>query len=192
MDLLIIIILVAAGLNLVLYISMLFSYRKYILKIQQLDKYKYALVLGAGLEKDSSPSDILMDRITTAIDLYHAKKADYLVMSGSKGEPDAMVSAALSYDIPESVLLIDKKGNSTFNSCLNIRETYSPSSVLIVSQSFHLPRALMLQRLLGVEAFGVSAHNYHFSLFKKAYWTLREVFALPYNLLKYSFFLIKN
>ncbi len=180
----------------VVYIIFYISTQKYIFKISEISKFKYALVLGAGLERNGKPSEILVDRLMTAVDLFHAQKVDYLVMSGSTrenyNEPEAMISAARGYGVPDTVLFSDGYGNSTLDSCINLKKNYSPSSVLIISQNFHLPRALLLQRLLGVEAFGIAAQNHHFSIIKKSYWNLREVFALPYNLLKYSLFLIKR
>lgn len=181
---------------LVLYLCVYAINKRYIQKINQIDEFKYALVLGAGLERNGKPSDILMDRILSAVDVFHTHKAEYLIMSGSHrknyDEAGAMQTAALSYGIPSSAILVDRHGNSTLQSCLNVQKEYSPSSILIITQSFHLPRAIMLQRLLGIEAFGIAANSYHFSFLKVSYWYFREFFALPFNILKYIIHIISQ
>jgi SanA protein len=169
--------------------------KRFIFKTDQYFKFKYALVLGAGLEKDGKPSDILLDRIQTAVEVYKKNKVEYLILSGStrKGynEPEAMRAAVIALGIPQSGIQIDPTGISTFHSCLHILRDYSPESILIITQQFHLPRAILLQRWLGVAAFGIAAKNFSFSVYKKCWWYLREVFALPFNLLKLAIYLFK-
>ena len=180
------------GLLLLTYAIILLVYRKHILTFNHAPKAEYALVLGAGLEKNGKPSDILMDRIVTSVNLYKAGKAHYLVMSGSYrknyDEPGAMQSAALELGVPSSAILLDRSGISTFNSCMTIKEKYNPEVVLIVSQQFHLPRSIMLQMLLGIKAFGIPAENYQFSFYKNAFWYFREILAMPYNFIKFAFY----
>ena len=154
------------------------------------------MVLGAGLEKNGKPSDILMDRVLTGANLYKEGKVEYLIMSGScrkkYDEPGAMRKAAIALEIPEQAILLDRDGISTLDSCVTIKEKYAPEQVLIVSQFFHLPRAIMLQTSLGIKAIGIQAKTYHFSLYKKAYWYSRELLSIPYNLLKYAFYRIRK
>lgn len=179
-----------------IYLIMSFACRRFILDSQAIDHYPYALVLGAGLEKNGTPSDILMDRVLTAVNLYQSKKVDLLIMSGTRrkgyDEPGAMRAAALTAGVPSSAIRTDPDGISTFNSCINLVQTYAPESVLIVTQQFHLPRAILLQRALGVNASGVAAHLYCFSWRKKAFWYAREVIALPFNCIKLAIYLYKN
>jgi SanA protein len=178
-----------------LYLGAYLFTRRWITSPARIESFEYALVLGAGLEKNGQPSDILMDRIVSAMDLYSSHKVKHLIMSGSQrrnyDEAGAMQKTTLSHVIPESVMLIDRSGNSTFQSCLFVRSQLELSSVLIITQAFHLPRAILLQRFLGVKAYGVAADNFRFSLPKKAYWYFRELFALPYNLLKYLIYRIR-
>lgn len=163
--------------------------RRYILSLEEVQATKYALVLGAGLEKNGEPSDILKDRVLKAARLYKANKAQYLIMSGSvmkgKDEPGAMQTMALSLGVPQSAILLDRNGISTFHSCTNLKSQFNPANVTIITQYFHLPRSLFFQRLLGIQAFGLPADIYKFAIYKKAYWLLREFFALPYNIGKY-------
>ena len=170
--------------------------RQYFLNVSSDFHFQYALVLGAGLENSSQPSDILMDRVITAVRLYKTHKIDYLIMSGAakrgKDEVAVMASLAETNGVPTTAIMLDGRGYSTFESCLNFKSNHSPASVLLISQSFHLPRAILIQRLLGdVQAYGYAAHDFHFSFLKTSYWYLREVIALPYNFFKYLLFLLK-
>lgn len=188
------ILVIAAGIFLSIIYSITYLItRRFIYTKQPSDHFRYCLVLGAGLEKDGKPSDILMDRISTAVNLYENKRIDYLIMSGSRrrgyDEPNAMKVTALASGIPESAILIDPGGVSTLNSCFNVRENYAPDYLLIVTQQFHLPRAILLQRALGVNASGIAARLYKFSWYKKAFWYLREMLSLPYNMFKLLFYL---
>lgn len=162
--------------------------RKYVIDLSVAESFRYGLVLGAGLEKDGHPSEILMDRIESAVELYKKRKVDQLIMSGStrKGcdEPQAMRSVAITLGIPDEHLELDIHGSSTFASCLYYAGRHFSSPVLIITQHFHLPRDIMLQRALGVSAFGYAAKLREFSNFNKSLWYLREVFSLPYNFLK--------
>ena len=150
--------------------------------------YSYCLVLGAGLEKDGRPTDILMDRVSTAVELFKSAQVEQLIMSGARrvgyDEPGAMQAAAIALGIPESAVLLDPLGISTLDSCLNFKENFG-GEVLIVTQAFHLPRAIFLARKLGLSAFGVTACIYRFSWYKQVHWQAREILAMPYNVLKY-------
>jgi len=178
------------------YLVIYFHNKKHIVNIHQLSHVHYALVLGAGLKKNGRPSDILMDRVLSAIELFQAGKVDYLIMSGAaregKDETAAMAAAALDRGIPREAILLDRHGISTFESCLNYLQEYAPEKLVIVTQAFHLPRAIQLQRLLGIEACGYAAHIYRFSFYKVAYWYLREVLAMPFNLLKFVNYLFRK
>jgi vancomycin permeability regulator SanA len=153
------------------------------------------MILGAGLEKNGKPSDILMDRIQTGVSLYQKGKVEYLIMSGScrknYDEPEAMRTAAINLGIPAQAILLDQKGVSTLDSCITIKEKIAPEQILVVSQFFHLPRAIMLQTLLGIKTIGIQANIYHFSRYKKVYWYFRELLSIPYNLFKYLLYRIR-
>jgi len=149
----------------------------------------YTLVLGAGLKKNRQPTDILTDRIITACKLIENGKTDYLIMSGTirdgyYNEPISMKNYALSRGIINSAILIDGQGTTTFQSCVNVMDNQHPKDLLVVSQNFHLPRALLIARAMGINAFGVQATNFHFSALKKIFWSTREVFSIPVNLVR--------
>jgi len=175
-----------------LYIFMHYYANHYLLKPDRIDFFDYALVLGAGLEKDGKPSDILLDRILTAVNLYKKRKVGLLVMSGSVkagyDEVQAMKATAIKMGVPPCAIRLDRRGISTFHSCINLVKVFAPQTVLIVSQKFHLPRAIFLQRLLGVKAFGIPADNIRFSFLKIILWSMREFFSIPYNAFKILLF----
>jgi SanA protein len=170
--------------------------KQYILNGSSDFHFQYALVLGAGLENSSEPSDILLDRVLTAVTLYKTGKIDFLIMSGAakkeKNEVAVMALIAKANGVPSAAIILDGRGFSTFQSCRNFISDHSPASVLLISQLFHLPRAILIQRLLGgVQAYGFAARDFHFSVLKIFYWYMREVIALPYNFFKYLCFLLK-
>jgi SanA protein len=118
-----------------------------------------ALVLGAAAYP-SRLSDILQDRVDTVIDLYKAGKAKTLIMSGAPNEVEKMAEYAEKQGVKKEDIKQDPKGLNTFASVQNAAKDYK--SLVIVSQNFHLPRAIFMARHLGIEAIGLSAdrHNY--------------------------------
>jgi SanA protein len=137
-----------------------------------------AIVFGAGLRRDGSPTTVLADRIRTAADLYHHGKVERLLMTGSVregyDEPAAMAAAAEALGVPPSRILIDPAGLRTLDSCARARRVFGVRSALLVSQRFHLPRALALCSAVGVEADGVAADLSPYSSRARRFWELRE------------------
>lgn len=119
------------------------------------------LVLGAGLQSDGTPSAMLHDRITVGVELYQALDGVPLLMSGDQtgdyNEVAAMKTLALSLDVPEEMIYQDSKGYSTYESILRAKQVYGAKRILIVTQTYHLHRALYLAESLEIEAYGVSA-----------------------------------
>jgi SanA protein len=150
---------------------------------------KYTLVLGAGLEKTGLPTDILADRVKTAVNLIKAKKTDVLILSGSSkkynySEPESMKSLAISLGLKDTNMVLDLRGKTTYDSCVNLKSIENLHQITIVTQSFHLPRAIFLAEMLGYKAFGIPANLFQFSIYKIVYWHLREILAFPINLAK--------
>ena len=124
-------------------------------------KYDCILVLGAGLRPDGTPSDMLADRLKTAISLYESGASDKLLLSGDRSGDDydevtAMYNYCVSYGLPESALVRDDFGFSTYESVYNAKES-GYKSMIIVTQRYHLYRALYIANAFDIEAFGVSA-----------------------------------
>lgn len=160
-----------------------------ILPFDKVPYCQYTLVLGAGLEKNNLPTDILADRVKTAVNLFKSKKTDVLILSGSSNsqnysEPASMKIMAESLGVKASNLIMDDQGKSTFDSCLNLSNISGVNKITIITQKFHLPRAIFLAEAMDYKVNGIPASLYKFSTYKTAYWYLREVFALPINFIK--------
>jgi SanA protein len=139
-----------------------------------------AIVFGAGLRRDGSPSPVLSDRVRAAVELYLQGKVGRLLMSGSTrpggyDEPLAMRQLAVQLGVPQEDILMDPGGTRTLETCRQARQAFGIRQALLVSQSFHLPRALATCSALGVHAAGVSADLREYSPRTLRYWSLREI-----------------
>ncbi len=114
-----------------------------------------ALVLGAGLNRDGTPGEMLTDRVNAAVGLYRAGKVQSLLMSGANGEPAAMQRYAVGQGVPASSITQDDAGTNTSASCRNA--ALHLASVIVVTQAYHLPRSLYLCNSLGLAAVGYVA-----------------------------------
>lgn len=140
------------------------------------------VVLGASVRDNEYPSNALQERLDTAVDLYNAGNVSEIVVSGSTDgetydEPKVMKTALVKAGVPENLIVEDGKGYRTFDSCKNIRQLYKTEKVIIVSQGFHLPRALFLCRSMGINAEGVYSTG-AFSTYYSRWYTVREVLAM--------------
>lgn len=118
------------------------------------------LVLGAELYADGQPSPYLQARLDLAHDLFVAHKVQVLLVSGdnsaaSNHEADGMRAYLISRGVPAAKVVVDPEGVDTFASCVRAREVFGVTRTILVSQSYHLPRALTICRGVGVEAWGV-------------------------------------
>ena len=119
------------------------------------------LVLGAGLLPDGSPSLMLGERIRTGVELYKAGVAPKLLMSGDHSRSDhdevnAMKDAALARGVPSADIFMDHAGFATYDSFYRAGAVFGVKKVVVVTQAYHLPRALWIARALGLEAVGVA------------------------------------
>lgn len=120
------------------------------------------LVLGAGVRADGTPSHMLTDRILTGISLYEAGVAPKLLMSGDHGrveydEVNCMKDFAMEKGVPSEDIFMDHAGFSTYDSLYRAKEVFGAEKVVIVTQQYHLYRALYIAKSLGLDAVGVSA-----------------------------------
>lgn len=141
-----------------------------------------AIVFGAGLNSKNTPSAILSARIRAAAALYHAGKVKNILLSGDgldqyHNEPAAMRALALKLGVPAHDLILDYAGNDTYHTCLNAKDIFDIEEAILVTQRFHLPRALFICSNLGVNSQGielVTKTNTHYAWL---YHHLREIFA---------------
>ncbi len=120
------------------------------------------LVLGCGVRDDGSPSHMLEDRLKRSLELYGLDAAPKLLMSGdhSRGgynEVGAMKQFAIAAGVPSADVFMDHAGFSTYESLYRARDVFGAKKILIVSQEYHLYRALYIAQALGLEACGISA-----------------------------------
>jgi SanA protein len=139
-----------------------------------------AIVFGAGLTRDGRPTTVLADRVQTAVALYQEGKVGTILMSGSAqasgySEPEAMRQLALSLGVPERALQVDGGGTRTYATCLRAKQVFGIDRALLVSQTFHLPRALLTCDGLGLRASGVAADLRTYRTRALSFWRLREV-----------------
>lgn len=119
------------------------------------------LVLGAGIWGDR-PSPMLEDRLLTGIELYNKKISPKIVMSGDHGqieydEVNIMKQYAIDKNIPSNDIFMDHAGFSTYESIYRIKEIFKAKKIIIVTQKYHLHRALYIAKSLGIEAYGVNS-----------------------------------
>ncbi len=125
------------------------------------ETYDCILVLGAGV-RDGKPSDMLRDRLDTAIALYFDGVAPKLLVSGDHGsldydEVNVMKSYAMDAGVPSEDIFMDHAGFSTYESIYRAKAIFCVSRMMIVTQEYHLPRALYIAESFEIEACGVSA-----------------------------------
>jgi len=121
------------------------------------------LVLGAGvIGVDNAPSNMLEDRLAQGVELYELGASDRLLMSGDHGRKDydevnTMKTYAVSLGIPSSKVFMDHAGFSTYESLYRAKEIFQVKKIVIVTQKYHLFRALYIAERLGLEAWGVAS-----------------------------------
>ncbi|MBN2469683.1 MAG: YdcF family protein [Anaerolineae bacterium] len=125
------------------------------------EEYRTAVVFGAAV-RNGRPTAVLRDRLDVAIALYHNGQVDRLIMSGDGraadyDEPGAMADYAVSQGVPVAVISLDRYGLRTYDTCYRLRYVFDVSQAVLVTQAFHLPRALFTCAGLGVDAVGASA-----------------------------------
>ena len=126
------------------------------------------LVLGCSVKKDGTPSAMLEDRILTGVRLYEAGVSGKLLMSGDHGQDDYdEVNTMKDYAVQEGVgpdeIFLDHAGFNTYASMYRARDVFQVKRVVIVTQRYHLYRALYIARKLGLEAYGVPADTRTYS-----------------------------
>ncbi len=128
----------------------------------QLEAVDCILVLGCGVNADGSPSAMLEDRLKRGLELYWQGAAPRLLMSGDHGQANynevgTMKEYAIAAGVPSADIFMDHAGFSTYESLYRARDIFGARKILIVSQEYHLYRALYIAQALGLEAYGVSA-----------------------------------
>ncbi len=140
------------------------------------------IVFGAGLTRSGAPSDALMDRLTIAAQLYAAGKATRILVSGDNrfvnyNEPQVMHDTLVEkFHIPKEMIATDFAGRRTYDTCARAYEIWGVETAILVTQGYHLARAIWTCKHLGIESRGISASLQPYV--QDAMFKLREVGAI--------------
>jgi SanA protein len=150
--------------------------------IDEVSETKVAIVFGAGLLRDGSAGPVLSDRVQTAVSLYQQGIVEKILMSGDNSfveynEPEAMRQYALERGVPDEDIILDYAGRRTYDTCYRAKYIFQVNEAILVTQEFHMPRALVLCNWFDVESVGVESNNRYFLKRYRVYWNFRELFA---------------
>ena len=128
----------------------------------QLQDVDCILVLGCGVRADGTPSPMLEDRLKRAVELYQMGASSKLLMTGDHGKVDydevaTMKAFAVEAGIASEHIFMDHAGFSTYESMYRAKDIFQARKIIIVTQAYHLHRAVYIAQKLGLEAYGVAA-----------------------------------
>lgn len=126
------------------------------------DKCDCILILGCGVRSDGTPSNMLEDRLKEGIALYKNGAAPKIIVSGDHGRKDydevnVMKKYAEAEGVPSEDIFMDHAGFSTYDSIYRAKEIFKAENIVIVTQKYHIYRALYIAEALGIEAVGVNS-----------------------------------
>lgn len=153
---------------------------------QQLKDVDYILVLGASVRRER-PSPMLEDRLKKAIELYNINTQNKILVTGDHTKEDydevtIMKNYLLENNIPEEKIIMDPAGVSTYDSIFRVQKQLKAKKIIVVSQKYHLYRALYIANSLGIEAYGVPADDIKYK--GATYREVREILARNKDFIK--------
>lgn len=156
------------------------------LKIENTD---CVLVLGCGVHGDE-PSDMLEDRLLKGLEIYNSGAAEKILMSGDHGqtnydEVNVMKKFAENRGVDSKDIFMDHAGFSTYDSLYRARDVFCCKKIIIVTQKYHLHRALYIAERLGLEAYGVNSDQRNYTRY--LYRETREILARDKDFIKCIF-----
>lgn len=154
---------------------------KYIVSPNDVPNADAILVLGAYVSPNGIVSSMLNDRLTVGYELYEQGKAPKLLVSGDHGRKDydevnSMKNFLKNKGVPSQDVFMDHAGFSTYESVYRARDIFEVHKVIIVTQEYHLMRAVYVARELGLEAYGVASDRHDYGRAMTMY-KLREIAA---------------
>lgn len=154
-------------------------YRAEMLPPQAAEPRPVAIVFGARVYRNGHLSAMLRDRVETAVQLYHDGRIQKIIMSGADhafdgSEPDAMIAYAVARGVPREALQPDYGGRRTYDTCYRARKVFQVERAFLVTQAFHLPRALLTCRQLDLDVTGIIADQRAYGRRSIAWSTMRE------------------
>lgn len=159
---------------------------RFIYEVDTVPPTRVAIVFGAGIYADGRLTAVLEDRMVTAITLYQQGTVDKIVVSGDNrtlayDEPTAMLNFALAQGVAAADIQPDYAGWSTYDTCYRARHIFQIEEAIVITQQFHLSRAIFTCRRLGVAVVGVAADR---QFYARARWfAVREIGATAKALL---------
>jgi SanA protein len=129
--------------------------------VEQLSDCQDVVVLGAGVTDDGNMSPILEERAITAKDLYDKNKACRIIVTGYTKEVEPVGQYLIENNVPQNIVILDGKGIDTITSMKNVHDVYDVQKATIITQDFHLSRAVYLARTHNIDANGYVAYKYY-------------------------------
>lgn len=132
-------------------------------EVESVPEAQVAIVFGAGVKTNGQPSDVLKDRLKTAAALYKAGKVEKILVSGDNrfenyNEPEAMYNYLVGTSgVAKEDVMQDFAGRRTFDTCIRAKEIFKVEKAILVTQEFHLKRAIFTCEGVGIESVGLSA-----------------------------------
>lgn len=175
-------IIVAVTISLLLVVAIIYWVRveykdKIYSQIGEVPENSVVVVLGASVKRDKTPNDALEDRLNVAADIWRAGKTQRIILSGDDGrwaqpEIPAMLNYMYNQGVPQEVLIADGDNARTYDSCYRLKHELKQDDVVLVTQGFHLPRALYLCNEVGLDAWGIDSDLRPYS--KIVWFTVRD------------------
>ncbi len=150
---------------------------KYIIELEDSVAVDAVIVLGARVKKSGVPSEMLQDRLDMGIAAYEKGMSNRILVSGDHGtreydEVNSMRKYLKDQGISDDYIFMDHAGFSTYESMYRAKEIFCIERAVIVTQEYHLKRALYIARAMGIEAYGIPSDHYVYP--KMAYYEFRE------------------
>jgi SanA protein len=159
-----------------------FGKQKIYTDVEKVPGYDVAIVFGAGIKENRQPNDMLRDRLDTVAELYYSGKVKKMLLSGDNSEvdynePQVMYNYLLhEHDIRAEDLVRDYAGLRTYDTCARAKNIWKIDKAILISQGYHLSRAIFTCNNLDIESSGFSATRYYY--YGERYYKTREILAL--------------
>jgi vancomycin permeability regulator SanA len=165
------------------YIKTVTNHRRYF-QVEKVPNEPVAIVFGAGVWADGTPTPMLADRVEGAVELYRLGRVHKILMTGDNATPEynevvAMQRYAERLGVPSKDIKLDYAGFSTYESCYRAKVIFGVERAVLITQKYHLPRAVYTCNQLGIEAVGLGTPDWgKFRDDSMRFYTQREVLAV--------------
>lgn len=162
------------------FVWQLFATSDHRYEVEDVPERPVAVVLGAGVRPDGLPSHLLAQRLELAVELYEAGRIEAVLVSGDNGvehysETDTMRDYLVEAGVPADRIAGDHAGFATWDSCVRAAEVFGVEEAVVLTQDFHVPRAVGLCRAAGIDTVGVGDNSIRERGFATVYGWVREV-----------------